>query len=195
MTGSQTLKLVHDRFKGKAPANVLQELTADMASAAKGNREISKHLGMAMEDLSALRVSFLLGDSTVFPSNQWFRVLTRYPTWRGAPAGSGNKRDEKQKQKKVMGETIVAASNASSMPSLALRASSIHLLSQASTFFIRCSMGVHAIFPFSPYPQAESVDPLDRSVPAGSRGCVANDRTTGLGNQQPITFVFSLSLP
>ena len=120
MTGSQTLKLVHDRFKGKAPANVLQELTADMASAAKGNREISKHLGMAMEDLSALRVSFLLGDSTVFPSNQWFRVLTRYPTWRGAPAGSGNKRDEKQKQKKVMGETIVAASNASSMPSLAL---------------------------------------------------------------------------
>lgn len=57
MTGSQTLKLVHDRFKGKAPANVLQELAADMASAAKGNREISKHLGMAMEDLSALRVS------------------------------------------------------------------------------------------------------------------------------------------
>lgn len=56
VTGSQTLKLVHDRFKGKAPANVLQELTADMASAAKGNREISKHLGMAMEDLSALRV-------------------------------------------------------------------------------------------------------------------------------------------
>lgn len=56
VTGSQTLKLVHDRFKGKAPANVLQELTTDMASAAKGNREISKHLGMAMEDLSALRV-------------------------------------------------------------------------------------------------------------------------------------------
>lgn len=56
VTGSQTLKLVHDRFKGKPPSNVLQELTSDMESAAKGNREISKHLGMAMEDLSALRV-------------------------------------------------------------------------------------------------------------------------------------------
>lgn len=56
VTGSQTLKLVHDRFKGKAPAEVMQEFAADMASAAKGNREISQHLGKAMEDLSALRV-------------------------------------------------------------------------------------------------------------------------------------------
>ncbi|CAM9833807.1 unnamed protein product [Pylaiella littoralis] len=59
VTGSQTLKLVHDCFKGKAPANVLQELTTDMEAAAKGNREISKHLGMAMQDLSALRVLHL----------------------------------------------------------------------------------------------------------------------------------------
>lgn len=56
VTGSQTLKLVHDRFKGKPTGNVLQELTADMKEATKANREIPKHLGNAMEDLSALRV-------------------------------------------------------------------------------------------------------------------------------------------
>lgn len=56
VTGSQTLKLVHDRFKGKPPAEVLQGLAADMAPASEGNREIQQHLGKAMEDLSALRV-------------------------------------------------------------------------------------------------------------------------------------------
>lgn len=58
MTGSQTLKLIHDRFKGKAPAEVLQELASDMTPASKGNREIPQHLGKAMEDLSALRVKW-----------------------------------------------------------------------------------------------------------------------------------------
>lgn len=56
VTGSQTLKLVHDKFKGKPPAMVLRELAADMAPASEGNREILQHLGKAMEDLSALRV-------------------------------------------------------------------------------------------------------------------------------------------
>lgn len=59
VTGSQTLKLVHDRYKGKAPAEVLQEFGSQMAAAAQGNRELRElpqHLGKAMEDLSALRV-------------------------------------------------------------------------------------------------------------------------------------------
>ena len=56
VTGSQTLKLVHDRFKGKPPAEILQGLAADMGTASQGNREIQQHLGKAMEDLSALRV-------------------------------------------------------------------------------------------------------------------------------------------
>ncbi|CAN0483566.1 unnamed protein product, partial [Laminaria digitata] len=59
VTGSQTLKLIHDRFKGKPPAEILRELAADMAPASEGNREIPQHLGKAMEDLSALRVLHL----------------------------------------------------------------------------------------------------------------------------------------
>lgn len=57
VTGSQTLKLVHDRYKGKPSAAALRELADDMASAAQANEEISQHLGKVMEDLSALRVS------------------------------------------------------------------------------------------------------------------------------------------
>lgn len=57
VTGSQTLKLVHDRFRGKPPAEVMQEMAEDMSAATRGNSEVLKHLGNAMDDLSSLRVS------------------------------------------------------------------------------------------------------------------------------------------
>lgn len=48
---------MHDRFRGKPPAEVMQEMAEDMSAATRGNSEVLKHLGNAMDDLSSLRVS------------------------------------------------------------------------------------------------------------------------------------------
>lgn len=68
VTGSQTLKLVHDRYKGKAPTEILQEFARQMETAAKGNRELAQHVGKAMEDLSALRVGAVVMVVRFFPA-------------------------------------------------------------------------------------------------------------------------------
>ena len=59
VSGAHTLKLVHEKYKGKGGAENFDELSSSLERAVEFNKDLAQHVARAQEDLSPLRVQEL----------------------------------------------------------------------------------------------------------------------------------------
>ena len=59
VSGAHTLKLVHERYKGKGGAENFEEFSSSLERAVEFNKDLAQHVARAQEDLSPLRVQEL----------------------------------------------------------------------------------------------------------------------------------------
>jgi hypothetical protein len=57
VAGAGSLKLIHEKYKGKNAAECIADLEEDMGDALDKIKDLKTHLSKASEDLSALTVS------------------------------------------------------------------------------------------------------------------------------------------